>query len=262
MPEMEELIRGIWLLYLCISSKHRINSKRFAILCKKTKKEYFKIFKNPEDRRSWKLVIPTAHQIWDHPELMDELPAASGLLTEHGSEGNNKFIKMTYQYLTRKCSRQKKMEDFFCRLLKKSDMKFQSYLIPRYLKNRPAEAYPPEVIACFEDPSVVIGRTTAAADNGNTSDEGDDDDPNFVDPDPMDESSDEEVFNDDDMDEVSVTNERGTGSEDESEPVETDGDNDPNEIRLRSKYANFWAELSSDEEPMEGVETTDSMEID
>ena len=122
--EMEELIRGIWLLYLCISSKHRINSKRFAILCKKTKKEYFKIFKNPEDRRSWKLVIPTAHQIWDHPELMDELPAASGLLTEHGSEGNNKFIKMTYQYLTRKCSRQKKMEDFFCRLLKKSDMRF------------------------------------------------------------------------------------------------------------------------------------------
>ena len=150
----EDLIKHLWTMYLCIASRYKVNTQKYREVCQRVTDSFYRFAKDPEDVASFYHIIPSLHQAL-HWEMMDELPCASGLGSEEGSEKQNQELDKIRTYFSRKASRLLGMKDLFDRLNQKGDEVMQSFLVPKYVKEhekmRRKNPYPEEYLECLEN---------------------------------------------------------------------------------------------------------------
>lgn len=110
-----QLINKLHIILIVISSGHEINVEKFKKYAVNT--AYYFVQKYP-----WYNMPPTLHKYLIHgPEIISKSLLPLGLLTEEAQEARNKDFKKFREHHSRKCSREKTMEDIFKFLILSSD---------------------------------------------------------------------------------------------------------------------------------------------
>ena len=84
-------------------------------------------------------------------EIIEDAILPIGHLSEEAAEATNKYVRQFRLFFTRKCDRQKTMNDLFCRLLANSDPFIASL---RYSYKKPFRSFSPEVIEMLKAPEI------------------------------------------------------------------------------------------------------------
>jgi len=111
----ETLMRKCHVILQVIASGFPVNVEKFKKYCLEIAKEFVQLY-------PWYYMPTVIHKILIHGhQIIEWAPLPIGQLSEDAQESRNKDIKNFREGFSRKCSREKSMEDVFHRLLVSSD---------------------------------------------------------------------------------------------------------------------------------------------
>ena len=149
----EELVNGIYLCYIALSSKLPICPKKFKLFCQNLRFLY-------ERDLPWCFMPVSMHKVVEHsPEYLALIPPSitSGMLSEEGSESANKFLKAWQIDHARQNSIINRNLDVFHRQTEISDPKILSYFEDKKKKRQNHEPFPREIIDLCKNPDEILG---------------------------------------------------------------------------------------------------------
>lgn len=132
----ESLMRKCHVILQVIASGFPVNVEKFKEYCLGVAKEFVQLY-------PWYYMPTAIHKILIHGhQIIEWAPLPIGQLSEDAQESRNKDFKNFREGFSRKCSREKSMEDVFHRLLVSSDpfITSLSNMQPKQGKNLSFEA--------------------------------------------------------------------------------------------------------------------------
>ena len=155
----KELVCSLALLWKIIRSSHEVDLEKVKLAVERFQTAFFTHFRdltNTDRRRegiTWYYIASSVHRLSEHlVELLEECPFPPGMLSEEGSESNNKIVRFIREHLTRKMSRKQTMEDLMHRLTAMSDPVVLHYNRETTLKLRPNRPIDPELAEFLKNP--------------------------------------------------------------------------------------------------------------
>lgn len=138
----EELINSLGVILTTISTGRSINIEAFEKKCFDTAELCVRYY-------NWYYMPQSIHKLLIHGgQLIKEAPLPIGLLSEEAQEHRNKDYKRYREHHTRKCSREKSMEDILHMLLVSSDPLINSF---RNKRQKKSSQLSQEVLALLEN---------------------------------------------------------------------------------------------------------------
>ena len=140
-----DIIRRFHIILQTLSSGHIIDHTKY--------KEYaVETAQLLKQKYSWFQISPTVHKVLLHgAEIIEDAAAPIGLLSEEAAEATNKYVRQFRLSFTRKCDREKSMNDLLCRLLANSDP-FIANL--RHSYKKPLRSLNPEARQMLKPPEI------------------------------------------------------------------------------------------------------------
>jgi hypothetical protein len=155
-----DFVCSLALLWKIIRSSHEVDLEKVKLAVERFQTSFFTHFRdltNTDRRRegiTWYYIASSVHRLSEHlVELLEACPFPPGMLSEEGSESNNKIVRFIREHLTRKMSRRQTMEDLMHRLTAMSDPVVLHYNREKTLKLRPNRPIDPELAEFLKDPA-------------------------------------------------------------------------------------------------------------
>ena len=154
-----DFVCSLALLWKIIRSSHEVDLEKVKLAVQRFQTSFFTHFRdltNTDRRRegiTWFYIASSVHRLSEHlVELLEACPFPPGMLSEEGSESNNKIVRFIREHLTRKMSRRQTMEDLNHRLIAMSDPVVLHYNRETTLKLRPNRPIDPELAEFLKNP--------------------------------------------------------------------------------------------------------------
>ena len=168
----KDFLCSLALLWKIIRCSHEVDLEKVKLAVERFKASFWGHFRDTSntnrarDGITWFYIASSVHRLSEHlVELLEACPMPPGMLSEEGSESNNKILRFIREHLTRKMSRQQTMEDLFHRLIAVSDPLVLHYNREEVLKHRAKRPVDPELAEFLKNPEDAGEWDDAADDN-------------------------------------------------------------------------------------------------
>ena len=167
-----EFVCALALLWKLIRCTHELDLEKVKLAVERFKASFWGNFRDASNTKrgrdgiTWFYIASSVHRLSEHlVELLEACPMPPGMLSEEGSESNNKIVRFIREHLTRKMSRRETMEDLMHRLIAVSDPLVLHYNREEVLKHRAKRPVDPELAEFLKNPEDAGEWDDAADDN-------------------------------------------------------------------------------------------------